>query len=130
MTVKFIEHTKPSNTAMARGSWGAVEFDTTTGNVVALHDEPASYIVENGVEERGYRDIVKVDVAEWRKTYPNETLGDVDVLDVGYWIRGGSYEPPVEDWRAEFRKQVGVILPNDTLVAGSDDLPSDELLGE
>jgi len=50
--------------------------------------------------------IDRIDLAEWKKKYPDETLeedDDLDILDVGYSY-GDKYESPAHDWRAEFRQ--------------------------
>lgn len=52
--------------------------------------------------------IERFDLDEFRRTYKiavGEPLpSNIDILDLGYWMDDGTYEPPVEDWRAEFRK--------------------------
>lgn len=78
------------------GTWGRLKVDRFDGHVYGLYDAPEC---PNG--ERGYHDIVRVDVAEWKHTYPNEEFNGCDILDIGYWMADGTYEPPVLDWRYE-----------------------------
>ena len=45
--------------------------------------------------------IMKFDLAEYRKAYPDAPEpGSYDILDLGYWMRDGKYEPPDYDWRS------------------------------
>jgi hypothetical protein len=90
---------------------GFLTVNSATGEVMdcVLDDE----------KERGLTDIARFDVDEWRKAYPNETLGStlegergdrivttMDILDIGYWVKDGTYEGPVTEWREEFRKSL------------------------
>jgi hypothetical protein len=80
----------------AQGSNGSFTFDPKTGEVIQHEPDPSS--------DEPYTNIVRVDVAEWRLAYPGEALEDViDILDLGYWMKDGTYEPPAEDWREDFR---------------------------
>lgn len=57
---------------------------------------------------RMLKQIAKFDVGEWRKFYDYleqiEPNTSIDILDLGYWLKDGSYEPPLDDWRTEFAK--------------------------
>jgi len=48
---------------------------------------------------------IRVDIAEYKEYYGTEFNEGVDILDIGYWIDGGSYVPPENDWREE-KKQL------------------------
>lgn len=74
-------------TAIVEGSWGRLEVDCQTGNVLKLTDEP-----EYQTHEIGYRDIVRVDVDKYRATFGK--FAGCDILDIGYWTKEGVYEPP------------------------------------
>jgi hypothetical protein len=82
------------------GSWGTIRVDPYDGWVVQLTDEPYEY--KDG--ERGYRDIERFDIAEWLKFYPNEEFNGCDILDIGYWLKDGTYEPPCGGFREELAK--------------------------
>jgi hypothetical protein len=78
---------------VAQSSSGGVTFDATTGAVISNSTEYP---------------ILVFDVLEWRTWYANESLADVreiDILDIGYWLRDGSYTPPEFDWRREIVNQ-------------------------
>jgi hypothetical protein len=78
---------------IALSSHGEIEFDGTTGQ-----------IVEN--KTKGYINIARFDVEEWKEYYKGEKLeGDIDILDLGYWETNGTYVPPVEAWRQDFKCQ-------------------------
>lgn len=55
----------------------------------------------------GYDSIAKLDLDEWRATYPGEQPedGDIDILDLGFWDTEGVYSPADAEWRAEFKKE-------------------------
>lgn len=57
--------------------------------------------------------IVRFDVEEWKQHW-NQDLpkGWMDILDLGYWLDNGKYEPPVQDWRDNFRDQMDDIEPD------------------
>jgi hypothetical protein len=48
--------------------------------------------------------IASFDIREWQSQYPNEQLTGqtIDILDIGYTNKGGTYEPPETDWRQEY----------------------------
>lgn len=79
------------------GSHGELEVSVSSGYVLGC-----DLIAEQDGE---YMDIVRFDIWEYAKEYPNETLGGshVDILDIGYWMIDGTYEPPREDWRNDYR---------------------------
>lgn len=77
----------------AYSSLGSFTFDPNTGKVLnsALDAEMATPI--------------RVDIEEYKKYYGTEFNEGVDILDIGYWMEDGSYEPPENDWREE-KKQL------------------------
>lgn len=79
------------------GNGGEFRVDSLTGRVLNLtpSEEP----------QAGYFSIVAFDVAEWKKCYPSEVLEgrSIDILDLGYWLEGGTYEEPAQDWRDDRR---------------------------
>lgn len=86
---------------LLRSSHGIIRVSADVGLVTAKHLSSAW--------EGAYP--AKIDVEEWHKRYPNEDIcqfGEHDILDFGYWMSDGAYEPPCENWRigrAERRKQ-------------------------
>jgi hypothetical protein len=82
-------------------SEGALTVHRDTGAVIGR-------VTESGA---GIADIVRFDLSEWHTTYKGEQLPEsVDILDLGFWTVSGRYEPPVEDWREEFRAQRELVL--------------------
>ena len=47
--------------------------------------------------------IDRLDVVEWQYSYPFDDItdGELDILDIGYWNKDGSYERPCYSWREE-----------------------------
>lgn len=83
--------------AVAQGSHGYIVFDPDTGLV-----EPDWSTYWPDEDGHSYEDILVIDVKEWRKTYPNDDIkGGTDILDLGYWLFDGAYEPPEHSWRKE-----------------------------
>lgn len=78
-------------------SCGTLVADSVTGKVISRTiDEDQGSTLEM---------IVSFDVEEFKAHSKIETMpGHVDILGLGYWLFNGGYEPPVEDWREEFRK--------------------------
>lgn len=60
------------------------------------------------IENGDYPEIDRINVAEWRATYPGEDpeKRSHDVLDWGFWSKDGTYTPPEEDWRVECRRNI------------------------
>lgn len=76
-----------------RSSHGMLIVDGATGDV-------KDYWLD-GTAPKEYYYIVRVDVEEFNRTYAAvghifREMGDVDILDVGYWLKDGTYEPPAE----------------------------------
>jgi hypothetical protein len=71
------------------GSDGELLVSAASGRVLACED----------CDEGNYADIVFFNVDEWRNTRPGVVPDHVDILDIGYWMATGEYEPPETDWR-------------------------------
>lgn len=56
-------------------------------------------------DEGEYKSIKEFDAFEWINHYNKPFPSNLDILDMGYWLYDGTYEPPCYDWRNEFRKQ-------------------------
>ena len=90
------------------GSYGELDVHRETGEVLAYRpefDEQAEYV-----------DITRVDVAEyqqWLATRPGELpweqIEALDICEVGFWTADGTYEDPIEDFRA----QTPLLPPSD-----------------
>ncbi len=80
------------------GSHGVLVVAAMSGRVLAY--EPDG--------DTDYADICFFNVDEWRRAYPGEVPTVIDILDIGYWTLDGAYEPPVEDWRKEWRPPAAV----------------------
>jgi len=85
------------HTAEVESSGGTFTIHSRTGEVLRWSPE-----VEDDADYTGYRNIVRFNLDEWREHYhwPEGTLPNgYDVLDLGFWLRDGTYEPPDDDWR-------------------------------
>lgn len=72
-------------------SYGDLSIDANTGEVLTL-------VPDGDPENLG--EIACFDLDEWRKFYGREDLDEeFDILDLGYWLKGGTYEPPEPTWR-------------------------------
>lgn len=80
-------------TMIVVGNYGALVADAETGLVLSYTPDP--------YYEPDYQDIVILDVAEFRHTYPDQdlTAQHFDILDVGFWDDEGRYAEPEMDWR-------------------------------
>jgi len=87
-------NTEHRKTGVLLSTHGEVTFDAGTGEVLQV--EP----YKSGDE----LDIVRVDVEEWKRTYPGEEVAAWhDILDFGTWSRDGRYAGPDPEWRREYR---------------------------
>lgn len=52
-------------------------------------------------------DVAKFDLDEWRRYWREDPVkaGGMDILDVGWWGKDGSYSGPEMEWRADYRAQ-------------------------
>lgn len=93
------ETTSKNETAIfyVQGAYGTLVACAVTGQVVAYEDRE-----ENDGES--YDGITRMDIDEWRKHYPGQTLGgtSMDILDIGYW-EGEKYEEPEHGWREDMQ---------------------------
>jgi hypothetical protein len=82
------------------------------GDITALVDDGTVTGIEINTpgDEDGeaLKQIAKFDLGEWRRYYGMEQLepnSSIDILDLGYWLKDGAYEPPAEDWRQQFAQE-------------------------
>lgn len=53
-------------------------------------------------EDSGYPKIVRIDLAEYRQHYDlpaDAEIESIDILDVGFWVKDGTYVPPDHEYR-------------------------------
>ncbi|CCV12976.1 hypothetical protein [Mesorhizobium sp. STM 4661] len=62
------------------GNWGTLVVNAETGEVEDHH-----------LNGSGYQHIKKFDIAEYTKAYGQPPVGDLDILDLGYWAGDGTY---------------------------------------
>jgi hypothetical protein len=79
------------------GTHGEVVVDAASGIPLEFREYEGAYATFG---------IVRFDLGEYRRFWGTEPE-HLDILDVGWWGAGGTYEPPV--W--EFRKQVLIDAP-------------------
>jgi len=98
--------------AAVMSSHGQVTFRVGSGIVDGCEvyaDEPDDFAAPDE-DARHLQRIRAVDVREWERQYGEKvTEASYDILDFGYWHQDPDtglliYEPPVEDWRREFRQ--------------------------
>jgi hypothetical protein len=74
---------------------GELGVNPSTGGVIYCH-------LDTGGDEC-IELITAFDLAEYKKHYSivlDAHLPEcIDILDLGYWLKDGSYEPPAGDWR-------------------------------
>lgn len=85
-------------TFLIYSSHGELSADVDTGDVVS-----SMLYVPVDPEAKPLLQIARFDVDEWERHYGRPPALRIDILDLGYWLHDGTYEPPVHDWRAEFR---------------------------
>lgn len=71
---------------------GSLTANSETGEVIECVLNCESDEIEN---------IKKFDVQEWLKTYKVKLHSSIDILDIGYWTKDGSYQSAEKDWRKE-----------------------------
>jgi hypothetical protein len=83
----------------AQSSHGCILFNPDTGVVV-------DYDLDNTPDAESYKNIERFDLDEYKKHHGcNHVIGaDIDILDLGYWLKDGTYEEPAHDWREEANK--------------------------
>ena len=78
-------------------SSGTVVMDRETGKAIEVSIDYGEVMKKNFLY-----DIDRFDLEEWKRTYPGETMPDcIDILDLGYWMKDGSYEEPCKAWRED-----------------------------
>lgn len=86
---------------LVSSSHGNFHFHPKTGEVraecIALDPEFGSMPVRVNVDELRAQEVPDI----LQHHLKNGLLPEYDVLDVGFWMEGGTYEPPAEDWRKE-----------------------------
>lgn len=45
------------------------------------------------------REIERFNMSEWDNYWKQERQKTYDILDLGYWLKDGKYEPPSLEWR-------------------------------
>lgn len=82
-------------------NWGDL-FVGNDGYVVRIRLNPMK--PEDG-DAHPLTGIAHFNVHEWKKRYPDESLSkvrNIDILDIGFWLDNGEYEPPDATWRDRF----------------------------
>jgi hypothetical protein len=74
-----------------QSSHGHFTIDGNTGDVLSRQ-----------VQDEALQRLVRFDLAEWHNYYGGPPGPDLDILDLGYWLDSGTYEPPAHDWRRWF----------------------------
>lgn len=79
-------------------------------NTLDFHEETGE-VWYRSVIDRGHvmKKVDRIDVEEFNEHYkdvyngrtPSVVANGIDILDVGYWLKDGTYEPPEADWRKE-----------------------------
>jgi hypothetical protein len=82
----------------AHSSSGSIEFESETGIVTLFNLDKED---DHKPSPDDYKEIVKVDIEEYERTYGHKPNHDVDILDIGYWYIDGEYEEPCFDWRSD-----------------------------
>ena len=74
------------------------------GNVVERRRYDAGDGDDDG-EGQFIDDIAKFDVDEWRRYWREDPVkcGGMDILDMAWWNKDGTYSEAEEDWRADFK---------------------------
>ena len=83
-----------------------------------VHSSHGDFVIdENGIvikfkaeaeAEADYHNYVRFDLPEYKKHY-GELDTEYDILDLGFWKKDGSYEPPEKDFRDRVAR-IGTIL--------------------
>jgi len=78
-------------TITAFSSHGTIDFDSETGLVISQTLDECNDCCPNNIGT--------FDVKEYARTYGHKPDTDIDILDLGYWLKDGTYEEPAYDWR-------------------------------
>lgn len=92
----------PALLMQVNSSHGTFYIDGNTGRVVQW---PASNPDDPDAQALG--NIEKFDLPEWKAywRWEGEVPGGFDILDLGFWMKDGTYEPAEEMWREEIRQR-------------------------
>jgi hypothetical protein len=90
------------------GNWGTLECALDTGVVQRYcpNDDGEWFTIFDmaaNAHLAGYYHIIACNIEEYRKTYPDEPISQIDILDIGTRDIWDNYEPPAEDFRREAR---------------------------
>lgn len=93
-----------ANRLVVTGEYGHLTADPHTGKVLSVEVDATSPFVTAAAT--GYHNITVFDVEELQRAYPGKQLtgGSIDILDVGFWSKDGSYEAPDAEWRDVMRR--------------------------
>jgi len=80
---------------------GVIGADIFTGKVIYIDE------YEDSADEF-FPKIWEIDIEEFEKYYNKKINEDdiIDILDLGYWLEDGTYEPPCQDWRDEIKNNI------------------------
>jgi len=80
---------------------GYLEVDRKTGKILSRN------IVS---DDENFPKIYIIDIKEFEQYYECEIMSGVsiDILDLGYWLKDGTYEPPTQDWRDEIKNNIDI----------------------
>lgn len=116
--IALTEQTMPtmSNSITVSGSYGELEVDAITGEVIRYNDEHDGFdrwldriemAKQAKAGEDGYYDIVRFDLDEWRaycaEHHASWELTGSDILMIGFWTIDGKKVEADEDWRKQMR---------------------------
>jgi hypothetical protein len=105
---------KPCCRFTVHSSHGDIELDWE-GKIVS--PTPASF-------DENYGDVVRFDLAEYKKYYAglsSEKYMEFDILDLGFWLENGKYEPAEDDWRKHTWSNILANMMADTYGIGQTD---------
>jgi len=84
-------------TIEVRSSHGMLTIDAISGKVIRLQDLDPK-------EQHYLHDIDRFDMHEYNNYYPGNTDKFIDILDLGYWLKDGTYGGPEQGWRDEVKQ--------------------------
>lgn len=95
----FLGKCASSRANMSVGSSGGTFEIDHTGRVV-------HYDLSDDEDGAALEKIEKFDLEEWRRywNWEGELPGGFDILDLGFWLKDGTYEAPWEHWRDDIRQ--------------------------
>jgi hypothetical protein len=51
--------------------------------------------------------VIRFDLEEWKHYWGDPVPDNLDILDIGYWLDDGTYEPPEMEWRDWYVAEFG-----------------------